>query len=128
MKIEKKNNENFMLDLHNLMNNKQFRIFYNKYFDNWLNINTIIMYFKLYEVVEISFFKKFNRVIIKEEMLFILNNIIKNNILRKIVVDNYTLFKDTNEYNMILNKTITNNINSIEYEEILNNENTENNE
>lgn len=128
MKIEKKNNENFMLDLHNLMNNKQFRIFYNKYFDNWLNINTIIMYFKLYEVVEISFFKKFNRVIKKEEMLFILNNIIKNNILRKIVVDNYTLFKDTNEYNMILNKTITNNINSIEYEEILNNENTENNE
>ena len=86
------------------------------------------MYFKLYEVVEISFFKKFNRVIKKEEMLFILNNIIKNNILRKIVVDNYTLFKDTNEYNMILNKTITNNINSIEYEEILNNENTENNE
>ena len=125
MKIEKKNNENFMLDLHNLMNNKQFRIFYNKYFDNWLNINTIIMYFKLYEVVEISFFKKFNRVIKKEEMLFILNNIIKNNILRKIVVDNYTLFKDTNEYNMILNKTITNNINSIEYEEILNNENNE---
>ena len=52
-------------------------------------------------------------------MLFILNNIIKNNIL-KIVVDNYTLFKDTNEYNMILNKNITNNINSIEYEEILN--------
>ena len=52
MKIEK-NNENFMLK-HNLMNNKQF-IFYNKYFDNWLNINT--KYIFCYIKIEISFFK-----------------------------------------------------------------------
>jgi len=106
-----------MLDLYKLMNNTEFRTFYNKYFDNWININTIVMYFKLYEVVEVSFFKKFKRPIKKDEMIFILNNIIKNRFLRKIVVDNYMLFKDSNEYNMILNKTITNNINSIEYEE-----------
>ena len=77
------------------------------------------MYFKLYEIIEISFFKKFNRNITKKEILFILNNIIKNNILRKIVINNYILFKIQNKnillqiiFNIFLIK-ITNNKNSI---------------
>lgn len=96
MKIQKKNT-NFFMDLHKLMNNPEFREFYNKYFTVWTNIDTMIMYFKLYEIIEISFFKNFNRNITKKEILFILNNIIKNNILRKIVIDNYILFKNSEQ-------------------------------
>lgn len=85
------------MDLYKLMNNSEFREFYNKYFTVWTNIDTMIMYFKLYEIIEISFFKKFNRNITKKEILFILNNIIKNNLLRKIVINNYILFKDSEQ-------------------------------
>lgn len=97
------------MDLHKLMNNSEFREFYNKYFTVWTNIDTMIMYFKLYEIIEISFFKKFNRNITKKEILFILNNIIKNNILRKIVINNYILFKDSEQKYLT-----TNNIQYIE--------------
>jgi len=102
MKIQKKNT-NFFMDLHKLMNNSEFREFYNKYFTVWTNIDTMIMYFKLYEIIEISFFKKFNRNITKKEILFILNNIIKNNVLRKIVINNYILFKDSEQKYLTVN-------------------------
>ena len=97
------------MDLHKLMNNSEFREFYNKYFTVWTNIDTMIMYFKLYEIIEISFFKKFNRNITKKEILFILNNIIKNNIFRKIFINNYILFKDSEQKYLT-----TNNIQYIE--------------
>ena len=109
MKIQKKKRENFIFDLYKLMNNTEFRTFYNKYFDNWINIDTTLMYFKLYEIIEISFFKKFNRNITKKEILFILNNIIKNNLLRKIVINNYILFKNSDQKYLT-----TNNIQYIE--------------
>lgn len=96
MKIQKKNSS-FFLDLYKLMNNPQFRSFYNKHCTVWSNIDTIIMYFKLYEIIEITFINKFNRKITQKEMLFILNNIIKNNILRKIVINNYILFKTSEQ-------------------------------
>ena len=97
------------MDLYKLMNNSEFREFYNKYFTVWTNIDTMIMYFKLYEIIEISFFKKFNRNITKKEILFLLNNIIKNNLLRKIVIDNYILFKTSQQKYLT-----TNNIKYIE--------------
>ena len=98
------------MDLYKLMNNSEFREFYNKYFTVWTNIDTMIMYFKLYEIIEISFFKKFNRNITKKkEILFLLNNIIKNNLLRKIVIDNYILFKNSEQKYLT-----TNNIKYIE--------------
>lgn len=102
MELEK-NNSNFINDLCNLMENKKFRNFYNKYFTFWVNINTTIMYFKLYEIINISFSKKFNRPIKKNEMSFILHNIIKNNILRNIVINNYELFKNSHESYLLTN-------------------------
>ena len=108
MKIQKKN-INFFMDLYKLMNNSEFRNFYNKYCTVWSNIDSMVMYFKLYEIIEISFFKKFDRNITKKEILFLLNNIIKNNLLRKIVIDNYILFKNTEQKYLT-----TNNIKYIE--------------
>ena len=108
MNLEKKNSI-FFIELYNLMNNPEFRTFYNKYFTVWTNIDTMIMYFKLYEIIEITFYKKFNKNITKKEILFLLNNIIKNNLLRKIVINNYTLFKTTEQKYLT-----TNNIQYIE--------------
>ena len=66
MKIQKKNT-NFFMDLHKLMNNSEFREFYNKYFTVWTNIDTMIMYFKLYEIIEISFFKNLIEILLKRK-------------------------------------------------------------
>lgn len=104
MKIKKydiQNKSDLMHDLYILMNNKVFKLFYNKYFTNWMNINTMIMYIKLYEIIEISFLKKFNRKIKKNEILFILNNIIKNPLLRQIVVNNYNIYKNSHTQHLL---------------------------
>jgi len=109
MKIVKKYNSDFINDLYNLMNTDVFKKFYNKYCNTWININTTIMYLKLYEIIELSYYNKFNKNITKKEMIFILNNIIKNPILRQIVVNNYQLFKSSDSQYLI-----TNNIKYIE--------------
>ena len=46
MKLEIYKKNNFFHDLYELMNNDIFKKFYNKYFNNWTDINTTIMYFK----------------------------------------------------------------------------------
>ena len=109
MKLLEKKKSSFLNDLLFLMNNSTFKSFYKKYCDTWTNINTVIMYFKLYEMIEISYYNKFNKQISNKDMLFILNNIIKNSILRQIVIDNYNIYKTSNTQHLI-----TNNIKYIE--------------
>lgn len=109
MKLIEKNNSSFFKDLLFLMNNSTFKSFYKKYCDTWTNINTVIMYLKLYEIIEISYYNKFNKKISHKDMLFILNNIIKNSILREIVINNYNIYKTNNTQHLI-----TNNIKYIE--------------
>ena len=109
MKITKTNNSPFFKDLLFLMKNSTFKSFYKKYCDTWTNINTVIMYFKLYEVIEVSYYNKFNKHISNKYMLFVLNNIIKNSILRQIVINNYESYKLSNTQYLI-----TNNIKYIE--------------
>ena len=109
MKIIKKNNSSFFKDLLVLMNNSTFKSFYKKYCDTWTNINTVIMYFKLYEIIEVSYYNKFNKKITQKDMLFVLNNIIKNSILRQVVINNYESYKSSNTQYLI-----TNNIKYIE--------------
>ena len=109
MKLLEKKKSSFLNDLLFLMNNSTFKSFYKKYCDTWTNINTVIMYFKLYEMIEISYYNKFNKKISNKDMLFILNNIIKNSILRQIVINNYNIYKASNTQHLI-----TNNIKYIE--------------
>ena len=109
MKLLEKKKSSFLNDLLFLMNNSTFKSFYKKYCDTWTNINTVIMYFKLYEMIEISYYNKFNKQISNKDMLFILNNIIKNSILRQILINNYNIYKTSNTQHLI-----TNNIKYIE--------------
>ena len=102
MKLIQKNTS-FLKDLFYLMNNPTFKSFYKKYCDTWININTVIMYFKLYEIIEVSYYNKFNKKISKKDMLFILNNIIKNSILRHIVINNYEIYKSSDTQYLISN-------------------------
>ena len=87
-----KENE-FFKDLHDLMSNPQFKQFYNKYFTNWMDVEVMIMYMKLYDSIKQSFEVKFKEPISNSMLLFILKQVIRNNDSRKIILDNFELFK-----------------------------------
>ncbi len=89
--IYKKNN--FFKDLHNLMKNPEFKQFYDKYFENWFDIEMMIMYMKLYESIKQSYLLKFNQEIPFTVLLFILREVIRNNETRRMIIDNFELFK-----------------------------------
>ena len=87
-----KENE-FFKDLHNLMKNPEFKQFYNKYFQNWFDVEMMIMYMKLYESIKQSYILKFNQEISYTILLFILREVIRNNETRRMILDNFELFK-----------------------------------
>ena len=88
-------NSRFFNDLYDLMNNHIFRQFYDKYFSNWVDIDTNLMYFKTFETLEYIFYSKYNRKLKKNEILFFLNKIFKNKITRKIAINKFNLYKNT---------------------------------
>ncbi len=99
-------NNNFFKDLHNLMSNKEFKIFYDKYFNNWLDTEVMIMYMKLYDKIKQTYEIKYNKQIDKNSILFMIREIIRNNEYRKYVIDNFELFKEglDNRINIKKNK------------------------
>ena len=90
-KIYKENE--FFKDLHNLMKIKEFSDFYKKYFTNWFEIEMMMMYMKLYTTIKESYELKYHKQISDELHLFMLREIIRNNDSRKIVLNNFELFK-----------------------------------
>ena len=94
---------NFFNDLCEIMNDKKFKVFFKKYFTNYDEINTVMMYLKIYEMIEYYYMKKFNKEIDIRTMKIILNYIIKNNILRNIIIKNYEKFKKTSDVMININ-------------------------
>lgn len=90
-----KNKNKFFEDLYLLMNNNLFREFFNKYFTSWDEINTIILYLKLYETIEYFYRQKYNKNINKNHINILLYNLFINSILRKIILNNYELYKSS---------------------------------
>ena len=54
-----------------MMQNKEFREFYDKYYSDWMEIQVMVMYMKLYDNIESEYFKIFNKKISKEVILYI---------------------------------------------------------
>ena len=90
-KIYKENE--FFRDLHELMKIKEFSNFYKKYFTNWFEMELMMMYMKLYTTIKESYELKYNKQISDELHLFMLREIIRNNDSRKIVLNNFEMFK-----------------------------------
>lgn len=105
-KYKKKNI--FFDNLYNLMNDKSFKFFYDEYFDTWDNIEVMIMYIKLFDLIQNEYFKKFHKIITNDEMNEYLFKIMNNKVLRKMVVDSFLNYKKNNnkifEINKIENK------------------------
>ena len=87
----------FFSDLYDLMNSLVFKKFYKKHFANWDDINTTLLYFKVYETLDYLFYYKYKRKITKNEMIHSLNHIFKNYNLRSIAVKKYEIYKKSSE-------------------------------
>lgn len=95
-----KENE-FLRELYIMMNDNKFRLFVNKYLDNWTNIKNIILFIKLFECIENEYELLFNKKITKEIMLYSIKHLFNDNNLRKMVLKYYEDFQNYNYKNLL---------------------------
>ena len=94
---EKILNENvFFNDLDNIMKDKNFKYFYNTYFNDFTDIKVIIMYMKLYETIQIEYKEKNNCDIEKELLAYIIKELMNNENSRKKIFGSYHNFMENN--------------------------------
>jgi hypothetical protein len=97
------NDNEFLRELYIMMNDSKFRIFVNKYLDNWTNIKNIILFIKLFECIENEYELLFNKKITKEVMLYSIKHLFNDKNLRKMVLKYYEDFQNYN-YKYLLKK------------------------
>ena len=90
----------FFQDFTRLMRNSEFRNFYNQYFKDWSDIQTMIFYMKMYSTIEEIYFIKYHEHISDELMTYTLHKIITTNETRKAAVELFKEFKEDNETNI----------------------------
>jgi hypothetical protein len=87
---------NFFSDLVNLMENKEFKFFYEKYFNDWTDIETMIFYMKLYQSITNEYYERFEKEISKEIITYMMQKIMSNENMRKVAIDCFRKYKDQN--------------------------------
>lgn len=93
-KILSKNN--FFKDFTSLMRCSEFRKFYDNYFNDWSDIQTMIFYMKIYSTIEDLYYNKYQEKIGDELMTFTLHKIITTTETRKVAMDLFRNFKGEN--------------------------------
>jgi len=95
----------FLRDLYNMMNDNNFRIFVNKYLDKWDNIKNIILFIKLFETIEKEYYQIFKKKISKQKMLYSIKHLFANKDLRKVILESYNNFQkyNNNQYLKLIN-------------------------
>ena len=97
-KILKKND--FFRKLMNLMNSTEFNDFYDSYFKDWSDIETIVFYIKLYKTIDYEYSRRFNEEISDEIMTYMLYNVMNNTDTRKLALEKFRDFKDHKNIDM----------------------------
>ena len=95
---------NFFKKLMNLMNSGEFKDFYDSYFNDWSDIETIIFYIKLYKTIAYEYKNRFNEEINDELMTYMLYNVMSNDQTRKLALEKFRDLKDHKNIDMNKNK------------------------
>ena len=80
----------FFRDLCAIMKNKEFKQFYNEYFQSWNDVECMIFYMKLYSTIEYEFEQRYHTAIGDDLMTYTLHEIMSTPELRKTA---FALFK-----------------------------------
>ena len=83
-----------MKGLEAIMNTPEFRTFYDKYFKDFNDIKTVLMFMKLYESLEKEYETKYNSQIPGPVIIYIMKEIMNDNTKRKDLINSYKEFID----------------------------------
>ena len=81
-----------------LMNNTEFRDFYNSYFTDWNEIQSMVFFMKLYSTIEYEYQDRFNQPISEKEMTNMLTQVMQHGDTRRYALDLFQEFKSTIDY------------------------------
>ena len=81
-----------------LMKNKEFREFYNTYFTDWNEIQSMVFFMKLYSTIEYEYQERFNQTISEKEMTNMLADVMQNSVTRQYALELFQEFKSTIDY------------------------------
>ena len=81
-----------------IMKNKEFREFYDTYFTDWNEIQSMVFFMKLYSTIEYEYQERFNQPIHEKEMSHMLAFVMQNTLTRKYAIDLFQEFKSTIDY------------------------------
>jgi len=92
-------NNDFFNNLDNLMNDNNFRSFYNIYFKDYTDIKVVLLYMKLYETIQIEY-KERNGIEIERELLaYMIKELMNDNDSRKAIHEAFYNFTDNKQIN-----------------------------
>jgi len=99
-------NNLFFRDLNELMqSNTKFRIFYDKYFKDSSDIQTVILYLKLYETLEIEYKQYNNNETVDEDLLiYAIKELMSNESTRKNILSSFDRYNQNKNNNPNENK------------------------
>lgn len=103
----------FFKDFTSLMRNQEFKKFYNEYFNDWSDIQTMIFYMKLYSIIEDLYFKRYNSNISDELMTYTLHKIITTKETRQLSMKLFRIFQGKEDKLTISDKNELNNLESM---------------
>ena len=89
----------FFNDLNNIMNNNEFRNFYDKYFNDFSDTKVVLLYMKLYETLQIEYREKNGCDVEKEVLAYIMKELMTDNISRKNIFDAFNDYTENNNKN-----------------------------
>ena len=98
------NKNDFFKKLMNLMNCEEFNDFYDSYFNDWSDIETIIFYIKLYKTIAYEYKNRFKEEICDELMTYMLYSVMSNTELRKLAFQKFRDLKENKNIDMEKNK------------------------
>jgi len=97
IQIEDISENKFLTDLHKMMSNSEFRQFYDDYFHDFVDVKVAVLYMKLYEKLQIEYKKRNNCDIESTLLLYIIREVMNDNVSRKKVFENYEHFIKNND-------------------------------
>jgi len=99
-------NNLFFRDLNELMqSNTKFRIFYDKYFKDSSDVQTVILYLKLYETLEIEYKQYNNNETVDEDLLiYAIKELMSNESTRKNILSSFDRYNQNKNNNPNENK------------------------
>ena len=81
------NENNFLHDLTSLMENEEFKNFFDKYMNNWVSVKSSIMYMKLYSEFKEKYKEVSDDVLDKNIIVYLLCKVMRNRSLMSFSID-----------------------------------------